>query len=158
VAALPVLFTLTVVATAQDLGRSVPSEGRTHVAAGTPLVYEHFPPTSGPHWPSWASYGVHDTPVPPELWVHNLEHGAIVLLYRCPTPCPDLVHELASVYATFPRGKYDAVKLVISPNERIHSRLAALAWTWIDEMPELDRARLLRFYEAHVDRGPEDVP
>ena len=49
-------------------------------------------------------------------------------------------------------------ELVSAPDPTLKSRLALLAWDWIDELPEFDRAEILRFDEAHVDRGPEDVP
>lgn len=35
--------------------------------------------------------------------------------------------------------------------------VAALAWRRVEELPASDRTRLLRFYETHVDRGPEDA-
>jgi hypothetical protein len=34
-------------------------------------------------------------------------------------------------------------------------KIAVVAWGWIDEMDEFDRARIIAFYNAHVDRGPE---
>jgi len=101
---------------------------------------------------------VYDEPIPEEVWVHNLEHGGIVILYHCPTPCPDLERQLREVYATFPGSKYGHVKLLVTPYPRLKTRLAILAWTWIDELEEFDRERLLRFYRAHLDQGPEDVP
>ncbi|MBI1847380.1 MAG: DUF3105 domain-containing protein [Candidatus Rokubacteria bacterium] len=156
---LPAIIVLVVAtAAAEDAGRRMLDEGQTHIPEGTRATYKHFPPTSGPHWPTWAAYGLHPEPLPPELWVHNLEHGGIVILYHCAQPCPELVRSLAEAYETFPRGKYGTVKLVVSPNARRRRPIAVLAWTWIDEMPAFDRARLLRFYQAHVDQGPEDVP
>jgi len=136
----------------------MPDEGRHHVARGTPVAYGHRPPTSGPHWPQPERWGVHDEPVPPEAWVHNLEHGGLVILYRCARPCPELLGLLAGAYQTFPRSKWGHVKLLIAPYPRLSVPLAILAWAWIDELPGFDRERLLRAYTAHVDRGPEDLP
>ena len=136
----------------------IPDEGQQYISVGTPGKYGHYPPTSGPHWPRVASWGVHEEEVPPEIWVHNLEHGGIVILYRCELPCPDLVRQLGEIYQTFPKSKHGHVKLLVTPSGKIGGRLAILAWTWIDEMIAFDRGRLLRFYQAHVDQGPEDVP
>ena len=141
-----------------QVGRQVPDEGQRHVPVGTAVSYRNVPPTSGPHWPRVASWRVHAEELPPEIWVHNLEHGGIVILYRCGTPCPDLMQQLWDVSQTFPRSKHGDVKLLITPYRGLKTRLAILAWTWIDEMEAFDRGRLLRFYQAHVDRGPEDVP
>jgi hypothetical protein len=101
---------------------------------------------------------MYDQPVRPEEYVHNLEHGGIVLLYRCDNPCPDLVKALRELYTTFPHARNGKVKMVVSPDRKITSPIVILAWTWIDELPRMDRDRLLRFYREHVDRGPEDVP
>jgi hypothetical protein len=43
-------------------------------------VYQANPPSSGPHYPVWAPWGVHEDVVERGLWVHNLEHGGVVLL------------------------------------------------------------------------------
>jgi hypothetical protein len=141
-----------------EVGRKVPDEGQQHISTGTRAKYNHTPPTSGPHWPQWARWGVYEQEIPEELWVHNLEHGGIVILYRCDSPCPQLIAQLKEVYATFPKSKHGHVKLVITPYPKLKTRLAILAWTWIDELTSFDRERLLAFYRAHLDRGPEDVP
>lgn len=101
---------------------------------------------------------MYDRPIAPETWVHNLEHGGVVILYRCDRPCPELLAELRQVYETFPRDNYGAVKLVVAPDTRIATQLALLAWDWLDQLAAFDRDRILRFYRGHVDRGPEDVP
>lgn len=147
-----------VVAVGAQFGRKMPDEGRGHVEEGTAVKYGHYPPTSGPHWPTPAPWGDYEQEIPPEIWVHNLEHGGVVILYRCDTPCPDLVRSLREAYATFPESKWGHVKLLIAPARKLKSRLAILAWTWIDEMESFDRERLVNFYRAHLDRAPEDVP
>lgn len=141
-----------------QVGRRMPDEGQQHVAEGTPATYGHYPPTSGPHWPVWARWGMYAQEVPAEAWVHNLEHGGVVILYRCDTPCPRLIQQLRELHDTFPKSKHGHVKLLISPNRKLQTRLAILAWTWLGELEEFDRERLLGFYQAHVDQGPEDVP
>jgi hypothetical protein len=73
---------------AEGPGRLMPDRGQQHVQQGTPIPYEDSPPTSGPHWPIVAKWGVYSEEVAAEVFVHNLEHGGVVILYRCPTPCP----------------------------------------------------------------------
>jgi Protein of unknown function (DUF3105) len=141
-------------------GRQIPNEGQQHIPNDTSGVYKApYPPTSGQHWGNiWADWEMYDHPIPPEVFVHNLEHGGIVLLYRCDAPCPDVVAQLRDLYRTFPKAKNAKVKMVVAPDPKIRTPFAILAWTWIDELPAFDRDRLLRFYRAHVDKGPEDVP
>lgn len=141
-------------------GRQMPDEGQVHIPGDRAGVYTSpYPPTSGQHRGStWADWEIYDDPMPPEVFVHNLEHGGIVLLYRCDRPCPETVAALRDLYKTFPKAKNGRVKMVVAPDPKIRTPIAILAWTWLDELPALDRERVLRFYRAHVDRGPEDVP
>ncbi|HZS32170.1 MAG TPA: DUF3105 domain-containing protein [Methylomirabilota bacterium] len=144
--------------TADGPGRLMPDRGAQHVAQGTHITYPEYPPTSGPHWPRPAEWGIYTTPVPEEQFVHNLEHGGIVILYRCPGGCPDLVRELDAIVRTLPPSKYGHRKVVLSPNDRIPSRIALLAWRRLEELDAVDREGIVRFVRAYQDRGPEDVP
>jgi hypothetical protein len=58
----------------------VDNEGWVHKTDPADHVYAANPPASGPHYPVWASWGVHDDVVERGLWVHNVEHGGVVLL------------------------------------------------------------------------------
>lgn len=136
-------------------GRQMPEEGREHVPEGTPISYRNSPPTSGPHYLRTVRWEVYDVPVPEGYWVHNLEHGDVVILYYCPQGCPELVSQLKELFRSLAKGKPEALKLVVTPYPNLKTRLAVLAWNWIDELEEFDRERLLRFYQAHVGQGPE---
>ena len=69
---------------------AVANEGWAHVAEGTTVTYRNNPPASGPHYPVWARYQAYTTAVARPYWVHNLEHGAIVLVHR-PDASPAVV-------------------------------------------------------------------
>jgi len=85
-------------ATLDDLGSSISAAGcdpvaeepatgnQEHVAEGTKVTYDRFPPDSGQHYPSPAPftkrfYTTEDRP-PVEELVHNLEHGYTIAWYR----------------------------------------------------------------------------
>jgi hypothetical protein len=94
----------------------------------------------------------------PGYWVHNLEHGAVVLLYRCPDGCPDLVAQLRELYASLPAGRNTPggePRLLALPYVDMNHRIAVIAWGEILELEQLDRGRILEFYDTHIDRGPE---
>ena len=139
-------------------GRKMPDRGRQHIETGAAITYQEYPPTSGSHWPVVAKWGVYPEAVPEEVFVHNLEHGGVVLLYRCATPCSDVVRQLQEIFDGLPRSKFGHAKVLISPSTRIKTRFALLAWTRLDEFDKLDRERVLRFVQAWQDKGPEDVP
>jgi hypothetical protein len=140
-------------------GRAVPDEGSSHVRIGTPVERLHRPPASGPHYPILLPRGVYPTEQDEGLWVHNLEHGYIVLLYSCPTACPELLAQLQGFYDRAPTSaEYGYQKLLVLPYSGLTGRLAIVAWNRIDELEQYDEQRLLRFYQAYHDRGPEDAP
>jgi hypothetical protein len=55
----------------------------THVPVGSTIQWNSNPPSSGPHFPIWAAYQSYTAPVPRGYYVHDLEHGAVVLLSNC---------------------------------------------------------------------------
>lgn len=143
----------------EALGQTVPLEGQRHVDEGTPTTYRSNPPSSGDHYPTTAPYAVHEQPVPPGYWIHNLEHGAIVVLYNCPAGCADLVAQLRDAFQAFPRSKnFNRVKMVVVPYRDMERRLAYVAWGKVLETDQYDREQLLRFYNAYLDKGPELAP
>lgn len=56
-----------------------------HICLPNPIHYTRKIPTSGRHRPLWPKYGEY-LYLPPQRWVHSLEHGAAVFLYH---PCVD---------------------------------------------------------------------
>ncbi len=139
-------------------GRPVPDEGYAHVPTGSPIQYKHNPPTSGPHYPQIARPGVYLREILPGYWVHNLEHGYVVILYRWPGIPPQTLRDLQNIFHTFPKSKYGYVKLVIAPYPKLPKLLVAIAWTRILELDRLNRPCLEEFYRTYMDRGPEDAP
>ena len=142
---------------AQSQGRQVPIEGQDHVAVGTPIQYRGRPPSSGTHYGQTSGYGVFEREIEPGFWVHTLEHGGIVVLYRpdlCDAAC---VAQLRDVYNSAPTSQHfpGVRKMAVIPYWDMDHKIAAVAWGWVDEMDEVDKARLLAFYNRHVDRGPE---
>jgi hypothetical protein len=81
-----------------------PDEGRSHVKLGTTTEYASCPPASGPHYnesdgvaPLRPAFYDSSARVGPGNWVHNLEHGYVVALYRCTdNVCPsnDVISDL----------------------------------------------------------------
>jgi Protein of unknown function (DUF3105) len=146
---------------APTVGRAMPVERAEHVPAGTPIEYSTRPPTSGKHYDAWhPTYGVVEEAVPAGNWVHNLEHGAIVLLYNCPQGCPELVQRIKEFHATLPAGRNarrGVARLLAVPYADMDHRIAVVAWGWLLELDEFDAEKIRQFYDARIDRGPECV-
>ena len=137
---------------------SVEDEGRDHVPAGTRISYKHTPPSSGPHYAATARYGVYSTEVPVGAWVHNLEHGAVVLLFKCDDDCETKAAEIEPIYDKLPSAAFGEVKLLAAPYDNAPTDYTLLAWGWQEDLNSLDPARVERFYRDLVDKGPENAP
>ena len=142
----------------ESAGRYVPGGGvQDHRPEGQSLAYPSYPPSSGPHWPSPASWGAHTEAVPDERALHNLEHGGIVASYNNIAPA-DLA-ALTRLTTTYPRDRYGEIKLLVRPYDRIGPGTIVLtAWNWVDELKAYDEARIRRFMDAHLNQCCESVP
>lgn len=138
---------------------AVPDEGQNHIPEGEPGTYSHYPPSSGEHYPKVLQWDYYDVDLPLEYYVHNLEHGGIVVLYNCPAACPDTVATLGEfIDQAPPEDVFGEVKVLIGANKQIESKVVALAWGYELDLPEADLALLLDFYRRHVNQGPELAP
>ncbi|KAI5743979.1 hypothetical protein M8J77_024517 [Diaphorina citri] len=66
-----------------------------HACMSSHIDYDTIIPTFGTHRPAWPKYGEYKF-VPKQRWLHNLEHGSVVMLYH---PCahPILVNHLRHI-------------------------------------------------------------
>jgi hypothetical protein len=115
------------------------------------INYADKPPAGGPHNPCWASYGVHDDPVPAESWVHNLEHGAVVYLYNCPDGCDD---DIAALSEFVRDGRPRAL---LTPYADMEHRFAVVSWGERLQTDVLDLDAFAKFYAEHQDHGLESI-
>ena len=136
-------------------GQWVRSLGNAHLGSAEEKhePYNSNPPTSGPHLPYIAPWGIHPEPIVKELQVHNLEEGGVLVQYNCPKGCPDLVASLKTIVL-----RYDS-QVILAPYPEMDSRIALTAWTRIDKLDELDEKRIARFIEAYrgIDHHPKGL-
>ncbi|MFQ5541463.1 MAG: DUF3105 domain-containing protein [Candidatus Binatia bacterium] len=134
---------------ASPLGEFVPSLGNRHISPSQVglMTYNSDPPTSGPHLPSLARWGIHERPIPKELQVHNLEDGGVMVQYNCPEAsqdCKTLVEKLANVVRRYNHA-------ILAPYPGMSHQIALTAWSRIDEFNEFDEGRIVRFIDAYID-------
>jgi hypothetical protein len=107
------------------------------------IPYNSDPPTSGPHMPYTAPWGIHTQPIAKELQVHNLEDGGVVIQYNCPSGCPDLVDKLKAIVSRYKD------EVILAPYPGLKHRIALTAWTRIDAFDQFDEGRIVRFIKAY---------
>jgi hypothetical protein len=119
--------------------------GNAHIQLATEphVPYNSDPPTSGPHMPYIAPWGIHTEPIVKELQVHNLEDGGVMVQYHCATACPDLVATLTEIVRRY------ETQVILAPYPGMRTRIALTAWTRLDAFDDLDEARIVRFIRAY---------
>jgi len=136
------------------IGEPACSEGQMHVTQGTDVDWLADPPHSGPHYPTWETWGEHADVVPRGNWVHNLEHGGIVLSYKCNDDCETELDVLREVLSARPE-----LRILLTPDPLLPGdRFAAVSWTWTYRFDAPDLDTLLCFVDQHENHAPEDVP
>lgn len=73
-------------------GEVYPSLGNDHLESEfeAHVPYNSAPPSSGPHMGFLAEWGVQETVVRPEIFIHNLEDAGVVLAFDCPDGCDEI--------------------------------------------------------------------
>lgn len=143
----------------QALSAAQPLEGAGHVPDCYPVSYQSNPPSSGQHYQDWAAHGVYRAPLPRGFWVHNLEHGAIVLSYDCADGCPDEVAAAETFLEELPADPScpGGQRVLLLPDPLLDVRWAASAWGFTLRAGCFDPHAFRRFYDEHYAKAPEDV-
>jgi len=171
-----------------NLGFTQDDMGHNHVAVGVPVKYTFCPPASGNHYNAAGVAG----PIParlytpnekkvPQNWLHNLEHGALVFLYKCggtTDPCSaDGQQALGALVANFPISPIckippGTLSPVIARFDDMDFPYAALVWDEVLPLQTLDLEQIKVFFLQHSEQlnpeklcalptptpGPSDTP
>src|SRR5262249_22422195 len=137
--------------------------GATHVPLCTPVEYATNPPSGGNHWGVWAAFKEYTSVIPREVYVHDMEHGAVVLAYRCESACPEVVQALrdtmegaasdALCFVVAPGGV--AARIVITADPKLDTPIAAAAWGATYTATCIDKESLAKFVAGAYGKGPE---
>ena len=139
-----------------------PATSAAHEPACSEIDYPFHPPSSGRHFSQWAAFGTYGAPVPWGFLVHSMEHGAVVLAYRCePDDCAEIEAALQAIadarFDPLCRGADTPSRFVIVPDPTLEVAIAALAWERSYLATCLDLESLEAFVDAHYGQGPEDL-
>lgn len=136
--------------TAPRPGEVVANQGREHVPVGTSVEYNSNPPTSGPHYAQWTKRGVYEEPIEDGYLIHSLEHGYVIVSYKCESNCEGLKTSLKNFYQ-----KNKNKRLVVVPRLSLETQIALTAWKRILKLPEWNESQAEGFVRTFENRGPE---
>ncbi|XP_023712486.1 uncharacterized protein LOC111867147 isoform X3 [Cryptotermes secundus] len=122
-----------------------------HECMNKSIHYQSAVPTYGTHRPLWPRYGEYKF-VPRQRWVHNLEHGAVVMLYH---PCANQleVNRLRHLVTNCLR-RHIITPLALLDEER---PLALVTWGCRLTMSSVQPSIVKNFIKQHGLQGPEKV-
>lgn len=136
---------------------AVPNEGWLHVAEGSAIDYRSNPPASGPHYPVWLRWEEYQTPLARGYWVHNLEHGGVVVLYRPDAPS-SVVSSLTAAFRSIPVDpSCGHARALLVPDPLIPRLTAAVAADYVLLSDTVDAQAIRDFAVARRGHGPENV-
>ena len=139
----------------------IQAQASLHVAEGTAVTYCSNPPSSGPHYSVWANFQEFDSPVEAPYLVHSLEHGGVVLFYKCEGACPEIIDQLRAIRDAVPIDErcFSPIRarIILVPNPAITTPVAAAAWGATYRAACLDRPSLEAFVRDHYAKGPENI-
>jgi hypothetical protein len=152
-----------------QIGQVQPDMGNGHVNIGDKITYPVCPPASGKHINKTAYgplepkvYGPEDQSAP-NGWVHNLEHGGLVLLYSCAKgACDDAslaaLREFSSGFPPSAICKLPAGQVgpVIAKFDEMPARYAALVWDRVFYFDTLDDQKVYSFFLEYAERVSSD--
>jgi len=139
-----------------------PDMGRRHVEYGTNVTYQYCAPASGSHYNKAGAgpiqprlYGPDDTVIP-QGWIHNLEHGALVVLYTGSSrgATPECQKELQAFYDAFPNSPVCDIQKgttqgpVIARFDQMATDYSAIVWGRVLPLETFDAGAILDFYAA----------
>jgi hypothetical protein len=142
-------------------GVEMPDMGHLHVAVGTKITYATCPPSSGPHYAAAGAgpirpgfYGP-DAKAEPGGWVHDLEHGYIVVLYRGDIGSTDLqaVQRFVDKAPSTPTAEacgYRA-KIIVARFDDMATPFSVLAWDHLLPLKTWDANAALAFAQRWVE-------
>lgn len=115
------------------------------------INYTESPPSAGTHASCWWTWGTFATQVPTARFVHNLEHGGLVMVYDCPGGCA------ADIAALTKTGEASGLKFIVTPFAGAAARIVAVAWEHRLLLDCVDEAAIVAFAKKWAPGAPEQV-
>lgn len=118
------------------------------------LCYDMNPPSSGPHRPMWGRWGEYEY-MPPQRYIHNLEHGGITFLYN-PCASQDIIDSLRLLACSKADDDGGPFRWILTPYVGLPTNIAVVAWEWSYANNCFDYQGITDFIDDHYRNAPED--
>jgi hypothetical protein len=144
----------------ETIGVQHPEQTRDHITRGqTHAPYNSDPASSGPHYSDAgapAPWGVYTEEVPEEVFIHNEEHGGIIITYSPKLLPADQLKKLqALVTPPYSDPDFEPNRALVTPRAKNTHAIQLASWRWTLNLDSYDEAKIKQFYLQHVNRAPE---
>lgn len=127
------------------------------------LTHTSYPPVGGNHYPIWAAYQEYDAPVPWGFLLHSLEHGAVVVAYRCASAADcTLDDDLRAIVEARPddplcSGQASPNRMILVPDPELEEPIVAVSWGRMYLATCFDPASLEAFIDVAYGNARESL-
>ncbi|MFT6399088.1 MAG: hypothetical protein ACJAYU_003851 [Bradymonadia bacterium] len=130
-------------------------ESGNHVDEPTLITYETTPPTAGPHRGAWGVWGEYEF-MPPQRYIHNLEHGGIAFLYN---PClgDEVLDQLREFARAWPADDGGEFRWILTPYPELETAISVVSWGQAYTADCVDTDEISAFIADNYRTAPEDV-
>jgi hypothetical protein len=130
------------------------SQGEKHIAEGAKHeVYNSELPSSGSHYQdasSPAEWGIYTQELPPEIFLHNEEHGGVVIAYSPNLP-QQQIKSLQKLFASPSSDKtFSAGKFILIPRASNKQPIELASWMRTYSLASYDQSKIEKFYVNNV--------
>lgn len=144
---------------APRLGTEHPSQGQNHIAQGQKHdAYNSSPASSGPHYADSSaptSWGVYTQQVPEEVFLHNEEHGGVIITYKPDLPA-DQVKKLQLLFAPpYSNAKFSPSKAIVTPRSKNTKPIELASWRRTLSLDSYDENTIMQYYLTNIGKSPE---
>ena len=121
-------------------------------------AYNSNLPSSGSHYVKPAPWGIETETVPDEQFVHNEEHGGVVVAYKPDMPETEVakLKQIASnLTFTDSKDSIKGFKVLMFPRAKNDKPIELASWKCTLSLDEVSTATIKTFYRQHLNKSPE---
>ncbi len=142
------------------IGTKQPDQGQKHIARGqSHEAYNSDLPSSGPHYEDASSptdWGIYTEPIQAEEFLHNEEHGGVIITYSPSLLPADQLKKLQALFAPpYDQKDFKPAKFILAPRPTNTKAIQLASWNWTYNLDSYDAASITKFYLQHGGKAPE---
>ena len=145
-----------------QLGTLRPDQGQKHIQQGeSHEAYNSDLPSSGPHYANNtapAQWGIYTSELTPEVYLHNQEHGGVVIAYSPTLLNEEQIKQLQNLFAPpYETKDFQPRKFILMPREKNTKPIQLAAWRYTLDLDTYDEDKIKTFFSQRAGKAPESM-